>query len=226
MKKLALVLSLSMVLVGMAMAEVPTAFGPAPGGTSIGSGREVCWSEPPDPAGSIGSSEVIGAFALETEIANDFFFGGDSNVTMARWWGGFWNGDPINVNWNLRIYDDGGCVPGAVLAEWLNVPSNQTPVDTYYVWNYGITFAALGSTLYWFGAQAADHAFPPQCGRLATLLITQCDSVFKSVYFGYPDWTPAGDVFGYGYEASQEFECGGAVATDPTTWGAIKGLYR
>ncbi len=226
MKKFAFVLALSAACAGLAVAEeTPTLFGAAPGGPPIGSDREVCWSEPGDETQNIGSSEVIGAFALETEIANDFFFTSDQTITLARWWGGYWNGTPIPTNSNLRFYDDAGCIPGAVLAEYLNVEDNETPVGAVYVYSYGLSFPASANTLYWFSAQYADHAFPPQCGRLSTSIETSCPSVFRSVYFAYPDWTPAADVFGAFFEASQEFECG-VTANTETTWGAIKGLYR
>ncbi len=226
MKTFAFVLALSLAFSGAVLASNPELFGPAPGGPPMGGDREVCWSEPDDPAGNIGSSEVIGAFALETEIANDFFFTTDETISLARWWGGYWNGSPIATNSNLRFYDDAGCVPGGVVAEWLNVEDNETLVSTYYVYYYELNFPAMANTLYWFSAQFADHAFPPQCGRLATSIETSCPSVFRSVYFAYPDWTPASDVFGAFFEASQEFECGPPVANETTTWGAIKGLYR
>ena len=89
------------------------------------------------------------------------------------------------------------------------------PIFRYEVENLG--FNSQANTLYWFGAQAADHAFPPQCGRVASAAIVGCDTVFKSAYFGYPDWTPAIDVFGVAFDASQEFE---AFTIPPPDWGA------
>ena len=97
------------------------------------------------------------------------------------------------------------------------------PIFRYEV---SVELPCQANTLYWFGAQAADHTFPPQCGRVAAGAITACDSVFKSAYFAYPDWTPAIDVFGIAFDASQEFECGMWFRRNSTTWGAIKGLYR
>jgi hypothetical protein len=67
--------------------------------------------------------------------------------------------------------------------------------------------------------------FPPQGGRLASVGVQSCDSVFKSAYFGYPDWTPGIDVFGVSFDASQAFICG-ITATQPSTWGQIKGMYH
>lgn len=238
MKKFAFVLALSFVVAGAAFAANPALMA---GGTSgnhnvVASGREVCWSEPADLEGLIASSEIIAQYALETELANDFFLGVDNNITLARWWGGYYNnygcGDiGYATNWNLRLYDDGGCMPQTTLSEDLGVFANETYIycqgGFYPIFQYqaGVSWPIAMNTLYWFGCNTTDHIFPPQCGRVAALMITGCDTVFKSAYFSYPDWTPAIDVFGVAFDASQEFECG-AVPTDNTTWGAIKGLYR
>jgi hypothetical protein len=238
MKKFAFVLALSFVVAGAALAANPSLMAGGQSGTHniVGSGRDVCWSEPVDLEGMIASSEVIGVYALETELANDFFVTADNTVNLARWWGGYWNnygcGDiGYATNWNLRFYDDGGCMPLTMVAEYPGAFANETfvycqagvyPVFQYYA---SVSVPVTANVLYWFGAQAADHTFPPQCGRVAAGMITACDSVFKSAYFAYPDWTPAIDVFGVAFDASQEFECG-IVPTNNTTWGAIKGLYR
>jgi hypothetical protein len=77
-----------------------------------------------------------------------------------------------------------------------------------FKWHTDIWVNAEAATLYWFGAQMKDHAFPPQAGRLASAGVIGCDSVFKSAYFAYPDWTPAIDVFGVAFDCSQEFQSG------------------
>jgi hypothetical protein len=229
--------ALSFVVAGSALAINPSLMAGG-GGTQnvINSGRDVVWSEPVDLEGLIASSEVIGSVGLETELANDFFLTADNTITLARWWGGYWNNNGCSdigyaTNWNIRFYDDGGCVPLTALAEYLGAFSNETNVycqgGFYPIFRYefAVSMPITGNTLYWFGAQVADHVFPPQCGRVASGAVVGCDSVFKSVYFSYPDWTPGIDVFGVAFDASQEFEAG-IVPTNSTTWGAIKGLYR
>jgi hypothetical protein len=49
---------------------------------------------------------------------------------------------------------------------------------------------------------------------VAAGFVTGCDTVFKSAYFSYPDWTPGIDVFGVAFDASQEFEDGGIPPPD------------
>jgi len=241
MKKIAFVVAMSFVVAGSALAINPSLLAGG-GGTQniVNSGRNVVWSEPADLEGLIASSEVIGSVGLETEIANDFFLTADNTIVTAKWWGGYWNNNSCAdigyaTNWNLRFYDDGGCVPLTTLAEWVGAFANETNIycqgGLYPIFEYkacGLDFPITANTLYWFGAQVADHVFPPQCGRVAAGFVTGCDTVFKSVYFSYPDWTPGIDVFGVAFDASQEFydsdEC--TVPTTNTTWGAVKGLYR
>ncbi len=238
MRKVALVLVLSFVATGGALAVNPSLMAGG-GGTQnvLNSGRDTYWSEPPDLEGLIASSEVIGQFGLETEIANDFYLTQNATV-WAVWWGGYYNNNGcgdigVATNWNLRYYDDGGCVPLNTVSEGLGAYANENFVycqgGFYPIFRYtaDVCCAVLANTLYWFGAQAADHAFPPQVGRVASAGVVGCDSVFKSAYFSYPDWTPGIDVFGVAFDASQEFELGiCGIATQKTTWGAVKGLYR
>lgn len=188
------------------------------GGRVLPATRDVIWSEPPDLEGPMGTSEVISTVGIETELANDFYFTSEASIGRARWWGGYYcnnNCDDIGhaTHWNLRFYSDAGCAPGAVLHEFLEVPSAETfvhcqehgyPVFSYEASLCGVVAAA--NTLYWFSAQACDHTYPPQVGRLASADVVGCDTMFRSVFYGYPDWTPAIDVFGIAFDASQEFE--------------------
>jgi len=234
MKKFAFVIALCFIA-GAALAQ-PASYVPASGVPNIvPSGRDVCWSEPADLNGSIGSSEQILAFALETELANDFV--PTDALSKAIWWGGFWSNTVPCVSgittpgFNLRFFEDAGCIPGTILAD-LSITTFTEEVagcnangQPLFKWGADIAVSTTAGNLYWFDAQMKDHAFPPQAGRLAAGVITGCDTVFRSVYFGFPDWTPAIDVFGYAFDASQEFECG-ITAVQPSTWGQIKGLYR
>jgi hypothetical protein len=238
MKKFAFVIALCFVA-GSAIAA-PVAYQLGSGDPNIvPSGRDVCWSEPADLNGLIGSSEQILAFGLETELANDFV-PNDIRIIHATWWGGFWNNTTPCVSgittpgFNLRVYEDAGCVPGTVIADFATTSFTEESVGCQagaypmFKWGADVCFEVIGDNLYWFSAQMIDHAFPPQAGRLASAGVVGCDTVFKSVYFAYPDWTPAIDVFGVAFDCSQEFTCASTciVATQPSTWGQIKGLYR
>jgi hypothetical protein len=165
----------------------------------------------------IASSEVIPIFG-STETANDFV-PSDTPIGHATWWGGYFdNSSPCQgiatPGFNLRFYADAGCAPGAVIAdlsitqfteESVGCQAGQYPL---YKWGADVNVALTIGTKYWFGAQMKDHAFPPQAGRLASMGVVGCESMFKSAFFGFPDWTLVEDVFGETYDASQEFDGG------------------
>jgi hypothetical protein len=233
--KIVLILAFCMVAAGSAVAIDPVLSGGGGGDKplELDPDRHVCWSQGPNLDGLIGSSEQILAFGLESELANDFLATGGSCVGNARWWGGYYNyllGDPLVPTFNLRFYEDAGCVPGPVLCEYI-IDSNANETFVYdqfgfpvYEYNWDVSCQVTPDNLYWFGAQAGDHPFPPQWGRLeAAGGVQLCDTVFKSAYFGYPDWVPAVDVFSVSFDASQEFVCDegpGCVVIPPPDTGA------
>jgi hypothetical protein len=236
MKKFAFVLALSLVAAGTVIAEEPTILHPGPGGDPGGIDREVLWVDTPDFAGNAGSSEVIGDYDLISEIANDFILEVPATIEKMSWWGMYWNSyeEPTGAGFNLRYYYDAGCLPDVnPFLEYL-LPGNDCcetlaeggDMFSQFIYEYCATIE-MGEGLWWFSAQMADHVFPPQWGRLAATMIQVCDSAFRSAFFAYPDWVPAQDVFGEGYDASQMFEdvCV-PTATHEASWGAIKGLYR
>jgi hypothetical protein len=238
MTKFVLVLALCTLAAGSTYATgPPSAFSPAAGGHNYVPGsRDVCWSEPADLADAKISSEIIAAFGLESEMVNDFIPPFDSSIGPAIGYGGYYNwvaGDPDIPSLNWKFYSDGGCYPDQLLDTWTGL-GTQTFIGYdgfgYPTYKYEIEtwFAALANNIYWLGLQAADHPFPPQWGRQGAGVVTNCDSLFRSAYFGYPDWTPAGDLVGAPFDAAQEFGCFGIgpVPTRTTTWGAVKGLFR
>jgi hypothetical protein len=241
MKKFAFVLAMSMVVAGSAFAVDPILS--AGGGGNIpydpadGNGV-VCHSQAPNLGGAKISAEVIAAFGLESEMANDFLAAASDNVDGARWWGGYYNytpGDPLVTSFNLTFYYDNGCIPGDVLCEYV---TGNNGGETYigndgfgwptYEYSDVVCCPVSADNLYWFSAQAGDHPFPPQWGWQEAMTVELCDTVFKSAFFAYPDWVPAGGLLGYPFDSAYEITCGacGPDATQDASWGAIKGLYR
>jgi hypothetical protein len=238
MTKFVLVLALCMLAAGSAFATgPPSAFSPAVGGHNyVPGGRDICWSEPADLADAKITSEIIAMFGLESELANDFVLGTDNTISAAIGYGGYYNwvaGDPPITSLNWKFYSDGGCYPDALMDTFTGLGSETfIGYDGYgyptYRYEASVTFNTIANNLYWLGLQAADHPFPPQWGRQGAGVVTNCDTLFKSDYFGYPNWTPAGDLVGAPFDAAQEFDCSGIppIAVEKTSWGAVKGLFR
>lgn len=202
--------------------RLPTIFGGGGGPSQrIASARdEVCWSEPVDLSDTRISSEIMDAFGIESEVANDFVINYNALVTKAIGYGGYYNwapSDPPITSLNWRFYDDAGCVPGALLSTFMGLGTETfIGFDNYgfptYRYELSVSQAVNGGEIYWLGLQAADHPFPPQWGRQGTGgIVMNCETVFKSAFFAYPNWTPAGDVVGRSFDAAQEFVCGSPV---------------
>jgi hypothetical protein len=237
MNRLVLVVAISMVAAGLSMAAEPEILLPGPGGDPGGYDHTVLWLDNPDFAANTGSSEIIGEFALETEIANDFILDLEATIRKVTWWGTYWNGyegTPTGAGFNVRFYYDAGCIPEVTaFLEWILPGDDMCEAlaeggDMFSQYIYELCMEeTLPAGLYWLSVQMADHTFPPQWGRLGADMTQICDSAFRSEYFAYPEWVPAPDVFGDLYDASQmiEDECV-PTATEDVSWGAVKALYR
>jgi hypothetical protein len=188
--------------------------------------------------GFLATSELIDDFGLESEIANDFLVGGDL-ITKAIWWAGEYNPMyPCRQTWptpgfNLRFYEDEGCLPGAMIAdlsvtdfteEFATCPNGY---DIAFKYTVDVSIAVVPGASYWYGAQLKSHPFPGQGGRLSSAEVVGCEACLKSAYFSFPDWTPSSQVWvGGPFDFSQEFECTQATASEQTSWGAVKASYR
>ena len=238
MKKFAFVLALSLVVSGLSIAAEPEILMPGPGGNPAGYDRTVLWLDNPDFDANAGSSEIMGEFGLESEVANDFILDVAATVQKVTWWGVYWNGLdtdwPLLTGMNLRFYLDAGCLPEVnPFLEYL-LPDDNCCVDYApggdglgdFIYEYCVE-VPLDAGLFWFSAQHGDHPFLGQWGRLGADQTQICDSAFRSEYFAYPEWVPAPDVFGDLYDASVmiEDECI-PTATENASWGAIKSMHR
>lgn len=175
-----------------------------------------CYSQPPLLTGAAVSSEVIGAYGVVSEVADDFTPTCDGQLTRVTWWGMYYNCGPCSPNvtaFNLRIYTSATCTSQQPWAEWLGMPVTETYVGMngiYPVYKYDAYVPPMhlrGGQKYWFSTQADNHLYPPQWGRLQATTLPQCEATFRSQYFGYPDWTPVSVVVGGSpIDMSQEFE--------------------
>jgi hypothetical protein len=234
MRTFVFVLALGLIAGSAAAEDWPILTGGGGGFLPLDGDRVVVWEDPPNLEGLIGSSEQILSLNLESELANDFFFEVETTVREWTWWGGYFNyvpGDPLITAFNLWFYNDGGYIPGDILANPNILDFDEEFIydqGGFPIYEYHCCFEMVFvPNLYWFTAQADDHPFPPQWGRLAAEFIQAVDTMFKSPYFGVPDWLPATVVFGEPYEASQRLgDVCGPVPTEETSWGAIKVLFQ
>lgn len=204
----------------------------------LGAGRDACWAGSPNMEGTLISSERIDAFDLVSELADDFVITQATQITLARWWGGFWCSmppfDDLVPVFILRFYTDDDCRPGTLLHEFFlpNDDCNETHVYTqqggFWIYQYeaGVSVAVTEGQRYWFSAQAGDHVFQPQWGRLTAAEVANCQGAFKSRFFGYPDWIPLEDIMGWPEDVFAELECSLPTGIQRATWGAVRALYR
>jgi len=176
----------------------------------------------------LGASQYDPSFNFDPLIADDFTFTVNQLVNDVHWIGGYWNGPPNdgNFDWEIIFYNDfgDGNKPGAAIGTYTfaNAQVNETfieQVGTSFYYSYSVnlpaTLSFMAGTKYWISIQGIG-AYPPQSGwafHQTPILLHQ--AVFKSVYFGYPNWTNSSTVFGYAidvcfqltYEAPTEACC-------------------
>jgi hypothetical protein len=181
------------------------------------------------------SSEIISEFGLESMVANDFVFDVDATITRCIGVGGYHSwapGDPEIHSFNFKFYLDAEGRPGDLLVEYLGVVPDETFLGNdgfgrpTYQYEYDVSVPVVANTTYWFVLQADDHDYPPQWGRQEALSIIGSQAMFWSPYFSYPEWTPVSEIWDFAFDVAQSFECDVPVATELSTMGRMKLLYR
>ncbi len=163
---------------------------------------------------------------LDAFPADDFMFGGDTDVYRVFWGGGYFNCNyaqgpkDYHFDWNVTFFEDDGSGyhPGAIYAGPFTIPDadisksdevqNSTTAGNgnwgvgYWVWLPDpVTFSA--DTKYWMTIYGLGETFPQSCWAehnesLGGVLLNEAN--FKSEYFGYPDWLNSSEVFGDRYD--------------------------
>lgn len=159
----------------------------------------------------LGSSQDDHCYDFDPIIADDFTLSGNIQITGVRWIGGYWNGPPYdgNFDWQVVFYTDfgDGNKPGAAVGTYFfaNADVNETFLDTNMFGSYNYSYQAIlptpltlaAGTKYWISIQGMND-YPPQSGwayHVSPILLHQ--AVFKSLYFGYPDWVDISTLFTY-----------------------------
>jgi uncharacterized repeat protein (TIGR01451 family) len=136
--------------------------------------------------------------------ADDFQFGATTDVNDVEWIGGYYNGDPNYFDWQIWFYnDDGtGTKPGTVFAGpyyFLNADCNEQDLGAGY-FSYSVELPATvtfaGGVKYWVAFQG-QGIYPPQSGIALHWDYTILhEAVWKSAFFGFPDWVDASYMWG------------------------------
>jgi len=153
---------------------------------------------------ALGTAQIDAAVPFESEPADDFMFDEDQSVNDVHWIGGYWNGPPDDgdFDWKVSFYADfgDGNKPGALIASWVfpNANVNETFIETMF-YSYSVhlpmTLNFLAGTKYWIAIQGVGN-YKPQSGwayHQDQILMHEC--TFRSVYFGYPDWVNASEIW-------------------------------
>jgi hypothetical protein len=141
------------------------------------SNRDILWDNGAY-MGSLYSSQLDTAYPFNSQVADDFQFGSGQTITEIIFWGGFWNGDPINpIDLNVIFYaDDGtGNMPTgagsadptstALLVDFHAAVMGEDNGDGMYTYDIVLNtpFVASAGEKYWVACQWAGD-YPPQWG--------------------------------------------------------------
>ncbi len=159
---------------------------------------------------------------LEAFPADDFILDQPARIMDVHWQGGYYNCQYANgskdykFDWNITFYADNGTgkAPGAVLAHyhfpnasvgvefWYNTTDPSSGRETWYA-NYSVQLSEPldinAGTKYWISIYGIGLTFPQAgwCRHNETVLgIKFNEGVFKSAYFGFPDWTDTTTLVG------------------------------
>jgi len=209
-------------------------------GTANGALGPVVWDNGMDYDG-ICSAQYDTGVPFESECADDFHFEEDTEVFDVHWIAAYWNGDNYNqVHWPWEIifyHDDGsGTAPGNIYAgPYTYNPGSYTETiieDTgdpasgiYYKISVDLPENILFPACYkfWISIQGIGD-FSPQSGWAFHFdPIKLHEAVFRSVYFGYPDWTPWSTVAppdqrDLCFQLTKKVECEPSIDVEKYVW--------
>lgn len=166
----------------------------------------VVWDNDMTQTGGLIRAEIEGT-TFESRIADDFRFDAETVVDDVHWIGGHWSPyGAVDVDWIIEFYEDDGSdnyptdtpIAGPYTIPYADITS--VPAGSYFVMSCDIpstTFA--GGQKYWIAIHADGSESAPYAGWAFHpwyYVYWEGMLVWKSPYFGMPDWTTIAD---YGY---------------------------
>lgn len=167
--------------------------------------------------------------------ADDFQLDSTYDIDSVSWQGGYYNcqyaagAKDYGFIWNITFYNHNatGDKPGTVYKTFSFENESithafwyTTNVTTRWYANYSVTLDPpvqfLADNHYWISIYAYNMTFP-QTGwsrHNDTQMLKLHEGMFKSEYFGYPDWVNASTLLA-GVKNEFNFALGGTIATAP-----------
>lgn len=189
--------------------------------------------------------------SLDAFPADDFILEKPALIDDVHWQGGYYNCQhaqgamDYKFDWNITFYDDNGTgtAPGAIIAEfhfpnasvgvgfWYNTTDPSTGRESWYA-NYSVQLPDPlnfdANKKYWVSIYGIGLTFPQSgwCRHNETVLgIKFHEGVFKSAYFGYPNWIKASELTGVDVPNDFNFQLTGEELAAPVLDVTLKGGF-
>ena len=173
-------------------------------GEGLGARGDIVWDNGMNYDGLLAAQEPITTGHIDAYPADDFHFEEDTEVCDVHWIGGYWNGDPQEWDWCILFYYDrgDGCAPGNVYAgkfcyAWTDINKEELEPGIWEMWidlPENILFPA--AYVWWISIWAVGDDLPQSGWGYHWEPITMHEGVFKSEYWGFPDWRDLSDLLG------------------------------
>ncbi len=155
-------------------------------------------------------------------------------VTGVTMWHAQWGGGPTAPSGLIVNFYNQACPPEQVAAYSFNIAWGDMEVTQVYAgsWYVNQMTATLPNPVV-LGATSSiggiiDNNWgqnPPYNGLVYCSTVAGCEQYWDGDYWGMPRWTPASYYFGYVTDLAYCLE-GGPTATQESTWGQVRSLYR
>ncbi len=227
--RLALVLLFMVGMVGVAVADTAGFLTNEP--LNLPDVRDAIYCQAPSSGwGAMNASEPFDA-EMADDIPADLAGSGISGVTlyMAQWGGGHQGATSVDVNFYFSACPPGMTADLAYTVPWGDITVTNVYAGSWYVDQLdiplpeGVTIVNPMSIGWQINNDWGQN--PPYCGSTISDAVQGCEGYWAGDYWGYPRWTAISSYYGTPYDMAYCLE-GGAVATEETTWGSVKSLYR
>jgi len=187
---------------------------------------QIRFEQLPNGASGLSTQDDL-CYPFESEVADDVV-GDGTDLIGVGWWGVYWNGSPLPPDAvNIRLFADDAGAPGDLLHETTTFDYDETAGDPLGYCTNEIGGWPLSDEITYHLSIQASLCFPPQWGW-STGDGNGVELHLRSIFYEFPDWTPAEVVFGVPYDAAflLYVSSGGGTPVAEASWTALKAHYR